>query len=430
MDTVTKHSTTIEILEFDSVRRASTGTTEKIVSMSSHGMTVGDFCYNYTRGTNPPATYAGTLARKKVISITSNKFTVTSSIDGMTGGDVLFLYKFKDYTPYLLQGSLDLTLTALEDNEGEFSMISTYTPPAHVVIFDGCGLVSGALAVFNLTYEYSLNTKVWASKNTYFARRRLAGEGADDVCLLLHGQTEGSSIYNAVDIYRISTDTWENAVDDNKAKTAIQSCYYDGDVYINGGLTTASYAVADTRKYNIDADSWTTLADSTGDSVAGEGILLSNCFMVTYFKDGTAFVDADMFFIPADNVWVNYIVNHNNPDRVFSRAGFTTDGMKGSCIGGAQDVSGSYTGLDNHTQINFPCKVYTELNDIPHAGFEFFCKQYENYAVLAGGIYGSYLSTATISFFDSAYYWNSGNDTWVTIDSIATEMAGGCMVNA
>lgn len=430
MDTVSRHSASIEVLSFDSVRIAATGTTTKIVSMSSHGMQVDDFCYNYTRGTNPPATYQGTLARKKVISRTSTKFTVTSSIDGMTGGDVLFLYKFNDVTSYLLDASLDLNLTALEDNDGSFSIISTYIPPAHVVMFDGCGLVGGALAVFNLTYEYNLTSKSWASKSTYFGRRRLAGEGADDICVLLHGQTEGSSIYNAVDKYQISTDSWLNATDDNKAKTAINSCYIDGYVYINGGLTTASYAVSDTRKYNIDADSWTTLSDSVSDSVAGEGINLSECFMVAYFKDGTAFVDTDMFFVPTDNTWVYYLVDHNNPDRVFSRAGFSVDGMKGSCIGGAEDVSGSYTGLDNHTQINFPCKVYTELSDIPAAGFEFFCKQYENYAILAGGVYGSYLSTATISFFDAAYYWNGGRDTWVTIDSIGTEMAGGCMVNA
>jgi hypothetical protein len=419
-----RYTAKVEVLMFDKVRLAETATSTTCVVMNAHGCQKNDFIYNFSRATNPPIYYTGETARRKIIDVsTTSKFYIGSAISGQVKDDVIFLYKFSDITQYLRDESLNISLQAQGENNASFKLKTTYEPGGEFLAFHGWD----DSYFYDDTTGFNFPRKTWTSYNTNgVATVRNSAEGSHPNVYVMHGET-GAAYLDTNDEFNITNNAWTSKTGDTITRTACYSSYIDNYVYMAGGVDGVGY-YDDLTQYNPVGDSWVVKAVSDG-CASGDGLNLAGCLFLAYGKGDIGGSDIlntiDIFYVPYNNTWLNYPVDHSDPDRCFCRSGFTIDGFKGNLLGGSSDLGGDpIYALDNNTLINFPCKTYTEKNGMPSQGQELYSAQYEQYAIIAGGVYGDEFTAG--SYTKAAYAWNEAADTWAVLEDFPHAISGGC----
>jgi len=421
-----RYTASIEVLKFDSVRVMESGTTNSVVVITDHGCQNTDFMYNFTRATNPPNYLNGETGRRKVINATTSQFEVSTSISGQTAGDICFLYKFTDVTQYLLDSTLKLSIQAQGESNASFSLKAKYTPGNAFYVCNGYN----NLYVFDEMERLAMPVQTWSLKlgdGLFRYRHNVEGDKSQGKLWTLLGETgTTSSITTATFEYNQNTDAWiDKTMFIDSFRTAAHSAFINDNIYVNGGVTplTANY-FADTYKFDPTGDSWTSLTDSIDAGSSGEGINLCDCLVVAYYKrddggGGSEFAPDDCFYMPLVDTWATIPVTHSSPDRCFGRSSFTIDNFKGSIIGGSTNITGSDADvIDYHTMLNLPAKSYSEAGPTPFPGMEYGSSQYENYAIICGGVWNG-------TFWDTGYIWNSARDNWVVIsDTLSMTKCG------
>jgi len=417
-----RYTAKIEVLKFDSVKVLETASSPTVANITAHGLNNGDFFVNLTQAENPPVRYGGETARRKVQNATTNSFGMYT-VSGQTAGDIIVAYSFQDVTDRLLDGTLKMEIQTQGENSAEFALKATYTAPGYFLGIDGFDDAYW----FKLVFEYNIPRKTWVEKTagTYYRSRNCA-ETIDNLAYNMMGYdgvvVRGSIPYT--EAYNRETDTWEAKQSASSARTSPMALSLNDLIYVYGGYNSTSGYFGNTDSYDPGTDSWTALTSGSA-RADGEAVNLCDIMFEAYTTISGGFTNDDVFYIPYNDSWVTFMVDHNPPNRTLARSGFTIDGFKGSIIGGTTDYYTDPTyATDNHTMINFACKVYTEKQAIPDALQEAFVSQYEQYAILAGGM-GGYSSIDPRAFFDAAYYWNSASDTWSAIDNIPYAVATG-----
>jgi hypothetical protein len=357
-----------------------------------------------------------------LISTTTSHFHVTASISGQTAGDIVALYKYKDVTQYLTDGSLDMSLSSRGNNEASFTMKAEYTTPKEFMHIGGWD----DSFIYGRTYGFNMLRRTWVLYSTCLTNARHIGVAINDKLYMMQGQTySGGWIYrDDTTEFTLPTDTWATKTDSSVGKTACMGAVCDAKAHIYGGANVVSGYNVLNEKYDPDTDTWTSLMDG-GAYAAGKGLNLCNTLFVAYARDAAAFLDSDFFYIPYTDTWHTFFVNHSAPNRIYPVLSRQTYEFKANLLGGCSSIDGDpANAIDYHTTINFITKTYYE-NDAwwqniqePAAG------SYEDYGAIAGGmnntmfVPGSYLNT-----FD--WWMKTTDDAFYILTDLPVAMASG-----
>jgi hypothetical protein len=420
---MTRYTASIEVLQFDSIKVLETASDATTCVITAHGAEDGEFVVNITRSTSPPV-YFGTAdsCRRKVMSSTTSQFNVTASISGQTRGDVVALYKYKDVTQYLTDGSLDMNLSSRGNNEASFTMEVEYTTPKEFMHIGGWddGFIYGR------TYGFNMIRRTWETYSNCLINARHIGVDIKGKMYMMQGQTySGGWIYrDDTTEYTLSTDTWATKADSSVGKTACMGAVCDDQAYVYGGANTTSGYNTGNEKYDPDTDAWTTLTDG-GANAAGKGLNLSNTLFVAYGRTAAGFMDSDFFYIPYTDTWHTFFVNHSAPNRIFTALSRQTYGHKANLLGGCSSVDGDpANAIDYHTAVNFITKTYHENEawwqniQEPGAG------SYEDYGAIVGGMNNTMFVAG--SYLDNFDWWlKTTDEAFYMIADIPLAIASG-----
>ena len=416
-----QYTVTVEVLKFNKMVQATTGTSSTVV-VCSHSQQALDFFVNVTRNTMPPIRYNGTNARRKIESVTTVSFTHTASISGQTKNDWIALYKFTDVTQYVCQNSVQISLNIQGDDTAQFEAIQTYTAPGYFLAFDG--YYGTGATIKNTTLQWDISSKAWAEKTASGVNRyRHRVESISGLAYLL----SGSNLVGNADVksYDRSTDSFATLTDINFPRDDAESCAYNGKAWIFSGysLDLADFLLS-MESYNPVSDTWD-IEGSFDYAFRGDGInICKNLMFVMYTLDKgsptNTFNSSDYFIDLLTSTFATYFVGHTSPNRCNSKAGFKIDEYKCLSVGGSTTVDGFGT-INKVTRINFLGKVYAESAVFPTNIQEGYCDQYEQYSIYACGVNW----TGGVSY-DTARCYNYLSDSWFSIANAPYDNYWGC----
>lgn len=418
-----EYTPTIEVLRFNKIVQATTGTNATVV-VCSHSQQPLDFFVNVTRNTMPPIRYNGTNARRKIETTTSVSFAHTSSISGQTNGDWIALYKFEDITQYVCQNSIQIQLEVTGDDSASFDAIQTFTPPGYFLTFDGYH--GSAATIVNKTVQWDVNSKSWVEKTASGVDRyRHRAETISNLAYILSG-SNGAGDVTSVKSYSQASDSYVTKGEMNFSRDDAESCSYDNKIWIYSGYSDSfGDFLVGSEMYDPLTDVWS--VDSSYDhAFRGDGInICKNLFFVMYALDkGTptnVFKNYDVFEDLITSTFTTYFVAHTDPDRCNSKAGFKIDEYKCLSVGGSSTVDGFGT-LNNVTRVNWLGKVYSQSANFPTNVQEGYCDQYGQYSIYACGVDWA---SATYAF-NAARVYNYPSDTWSALTNAPYDIHWGC----
>lgn len=420
---MTRYTASIEVLQFDSIKVLETASGTTTCVISAHGAEDGEFMVNITRSTNPPI-YFGTAdsCRRKIMSSTTSQFNVTAAISGQTVGDIVALYKYKDVTQYLTDGSLDISLSSRGNNEASFTMEVEYTTPKEFMHIGGWddGFIYGR------TYGFNMIRRTWESYSNCTISARHIGLNINDKMYMMQGQTySGGWVYlNDTTEYTLATDSWDTKADSGTDKAACMGAEILGYGYVHGGADGTSTYYDTTEKYDPVADTWAVLG-AGGNLASGKGINLCDILFIAYARDASAFLDHDVFYVPYTDTWHSFFVDHTAPNRIYPALSMKNYEFKANLLGGCSSVDGNpENAIDYHTTINFITKTYHE-NDTwwqtiqePGAG------NYEDYGAICGGMNDTmFVAGSYVANFD--WWLKNTDESFYMITDLPLAIASG-----
>lgn len=95
----------------------------------------------------------------------------------------------------------------------------------------------------------------------YFAGKVYMAGGCSSEQVYESNYSACDSLSQRMDVYHQATDTWTRGANMPRVRNRHTGVAYDGFVYLFGGRNEADAVVREVDVYNIDGDSWTTLAD-------------------------------------------------------------------------------------------------------------------------------------------------------------------------
>jgi hypothetical protein len=420
---MTRYSASIEVLQFDSIKILETASDATTCVISAHGAEDGEFVVNITRSTNPPIYYStADSCRRKVMSATTSQFNVTASISGQTTGDVVALYKYKDVTQYLKDGTLKLDLNSRGNSEASFTVQTPYLTPKEFIYTGGWdeGYVYGN------TYGFNLVRRTWETKAISLVAARHNCTNVNDKMYMMQGQTySGGWVYrDDTTEYTLSTDSWDAKTDSGATKAACMCATIGDYAYVHGGADGTPTIYDTIERYDPGGDSWVTLTAGSA-LVSGTGINLCDIFFVAYARDGAGFLDSDVFYVPYTDTWHTFFINHSIPNRIYSALSMKNRDFTANLLGGCSSVDGNpeYS-IDYHTSLNFITKTYHENEAWWQPIQEPAAGNYEDYGAVCGGMNDTMFVLG--SYLDSNEWWiKLTDDSFYYLDVLPTPMASG-----
>lgn len=416
-----EYTLTVEVLRFNKIVEATTGTSGTVV-VCSHSQQPLDFFMNVTRNTMPPIRYNGVNARRKIETTTSVSFAHTASISGQTRGDWIALYKFEDVTQYVCQNSVQLSLDINGDDSASFEALQTFTPPGYFLAFDGYWASDASIK--NTTLQWDINTKTWVEKTASgVSRYRHRAETIGSLAYIISGSNLSGDVTD-VKSYNRTADSYATLDSMNFSRDDSQSCEYDDKLWMFSGYSDSfGDFLVSLEAYDPIGDSWS-LEGSFDYAFRGDGInICKNLMFVMYTLDkgspANTFNSSDYFIDLITQTFATYFVAHSSPNRCNSKAGFKIDEYKCLSVGGSSTVDGFGT-LDNVTRINWLGKVYAASTDFPTNIQEGYCRQYGQYSIYACGV--DWADTT----YDTARYYNYPADTWSSLADATYDIHWGC----
>jgi hypothetical protein len=381
----------IEVLKYDGMYIAETGTDTGLIVVTGHGAIVGDFFFNYTRSERPTDRLKGDTCRRRIFSASTDSFEVTSSITGQTAGDIIMLYKFQEIT--VLDTTIQVNIAAQQESSyANFMAEGVIIPPGTVVITDGS---------IDQTYNFTIATAVLAAKTAQGDTKSLhCSEGESSNIYTFYG-LDGTTSLDSINTYDIVGDSWAAGTSATSGKNSAQACILDSKIYESGGAGSKT-----TNMYNPGADSWTALMDapdirSDGDGV---GLLSVSVFFNSQGGDsGGGAISTDTYYVPAVDTWYQFasdvILSYYGPRFHWHNS------YKAYLVGGI-NFFGIY--LPSNISVNFPAKSYFSKTSIPEENAAISAASLENYGVICNGYDG-------VDTNDIFYVWSETRDVWANI---------------
>lgn len=414
-----RYTASMEVLRFDSLRIAETGTTEYTVVMSDNGIVENDFMFNVTLNYKPGLfRHSNFNYFCRAQNVTTSSFNSTRT-EYQTGGDIIALYRFVDVTSSLKESTLKVNLQASGEDMATFTMEEYPDEYREVAIFDGYDESD----LFSYTESYNIYTNVWTSKTAQGTEKKFHSCISNEAGLTwtMYGQTTASYL-DAVSEYNASGDSWASKTAAADDKEGAECAYIDSKIYAYGGYDGSTW-FDDCNEYNISGDSWAVKTSSIYDGAYATGVNLADCLYCAYERDFNSFESYDQFYLQNTDAWLVFGTAHL--DYSFVRAGAVfVDELKASFIGGSDTLSGDSDGaLQNHTMVSFLTEAYFQRNDIPEARQELGAGKIGSNIIMAQGI-GLPDKTDAGAYTNDAYMWQKATDTWNAIDSTTNTVGG------
>jgi hypothetical protein len=393
----------VEVLKFDGLYVAESGTVEGEVVLAGHGAVDGDFFYNYTRSERPTNRLNGDTCRRRIFSASTDSFQVTSSISGQTMGDIVMLYKYEEV--FIKDATMKIAISAQQEaSTADFNTSATYTPPGTAIITDG-DPVSGTASQ---TYSFDIPTAVFAAKTAQGDAKILHNsEGEAGEIHTFYGIT-GTASYDALNTYDIDADSWAAGSAAASEKYDAQSCLIDNKIYENGGVSGGA-GVKTTSEYNPSTDTWTAKTDAGDVRAGGDGVGFHDSVFFNHegYDGAAAGIDTDTFYLPQNDTWYHFAVDVISTTK-YRRFHWHND-YKAYAVGG-YTFFGYYQGTNK--LINFTSKSYNDGTSFPDSMAYISAASMDNYGLAVAGFDGTDTS-------DILYVWAEPRNTWVNVTTHA-----------
>lgn len=422
----TRYSASVEVLAFDSIRVLEATSTSYTCYVNSVTVSEGDFIVNMTQSENPPIRYGDAdSCRRKIISATGSSFMVTASIDGQTTGDIIAVYKYKDVTQYLKDGTLQMDLSSKGNNEANFSF-EIPTSRAEIFMHNGG---------WNETYIYSYNigftvlSEVWTvyeNMPVFNSFHNSFKGNEENILYIAQGQSYDGGWIQLDDcyMYDLSEDAWYTQDTLSIEKRGCSSATIGENSYVVGGFDPVTYYDI-LEVYDQVGDAWSALTASSVDVGVGAGVNLCEVFFVGYFANFGGLNENDIYYIPYTDSWHDFFVDHNAPDRDNTGVSFKGYDFKAGIVGGCNTYGGDpLNAIDTHTFINFIAKIYYESLEWPTNIQGVSSGTFEGFGFVTGGVYGDEGDHG--SYFDTSYLWISNTEeVWATTYDLPAQLSYG-----
>ncbi|GEM_PF-4249034 len=407
---MTRSSATIEVLCFDSIQILQTGSSSVTCVTSGATASVGDFMVNINWRKNPPVRYGDyDSCRRKIIYASGSTFEVSEAIAGQTRNNVIALYKYKDVTQYLKEGSLKMNLSSKGNSEASFTFELEPEPPQKFIHTGGWddSFVYGFVLGFTLASGTWVNLSGMPVERAAHSSYNIAGN-----CYAGMGVDNSINRLSSWDMYDNINDAWINKTGVAVTRSECQEAAIEDYGYLCGGYDDPGNFYGTLEKYDPVADTWAALTSGDFNGMAlGKGMNLCNTLFVDYYRNDTTFAPHALWYLPISDTWQSFIVNSGAPLRLLPSVTHILQGFKAGMVGGAADkyASPSYI-IANHTMVNFIAGVYYENLPWPTYIMDPSSAAFDDFGIVAGGQedVGVFLDTTNFWVYNTDEVWTAG----------------------